>query len=447
MSADGRSVDFFSDSAPGSSDSTPARDVVQRGDESDVDFFESPAKRETTRKDSKRDSKPDSDDTDDKPGTTDHRRAGEDEPDDVDEDEEGEGDDDEEEELKTKKDSKKQEKKEDKEKDEDALEEGEQVLQEDEPKKKRKGLKFKLGDEVITVPHDGVITLNAGGEEIEVTAHDLRQSFASKKEMNRIRGENDKVLREAKRIDAEAKVKEQEMLQFAREFAEKVKKKENVIAAVADLFDPFLADGTSGLDLVRQIRAGILENAEHWLSLTEEQRRNLDLQEELQYERSKRTRIEESQKKVVRSQELMQQMEKAGRAFGVPDGKTFLDTQAELTELAKSKKTSVFRDLKEITPNHIGGFYAMKSVIKEVYPKALEDPEVVGRFFDIAVNFNPTREELLEVVRTHFGINGSQASEASSGTNGKHATNGKLSFKPRVEKADGKAKTKENLFL
>jgi hypothetical protein len=329
---------------------------------------------------------------------------------------------------------------------EESTEESEQESASDTPPpegeatKRARPIIFKQGDEKIKVRPDARITVTVNGKDEEVTVSDLRNSYSSKsalkEEYLKSKAEREKVAQQSVHVEAERR----EMEAWVKHFATRVKKKDEVIPAIVELLEPFSEqDGdTSPLAIVRSIRSGILEQAQAFLQLTEAERRTLEVEEENAYLRYRQKKSRESQNKNVQNQQILVEIEKVMKEVSIPSLDVFEHNFNDLQQLQKAEAIKV----RDITPKHVGEFFSMRAVVHKVSPKLLTDEKAMGRLFSIKLEFEPTTEELEQVIRGY--VSGSDRSEATPEKSKKTP----LSNKPKLEKSNGtKPKSKRELFL
>ena len=328
------------------------------------------------------------------------------------------------------------------EEEEEASEEEESEKEEKEeepPVARKKPLVFKSGDEKIKIKPDAKIMVPVDGKMQEVPAAELLQSYSSRAarlaEHKAVEAEKTQTLQQAKYVNAQW----EEMQGFVKKFGERVKDPTQVIPAIAELLEPFSGgDDESPLAVIRSIRNGILENATAWLQLSPEERERLDLQEELEWHKSRKQKEREAAKKRQEIDSRLVQIKEVCHNYGIKDVDAFDDELKELHSLVSSKQVQITN----ITPGHVGGFYIVKQVVSRFAPKLASDKAIISDIMNVALQTNPSKKELEEFVKAYAGSDSDQQSKATP--KGKKT----LSHKPRLERPVGpKTIGKGNLFL
>lgn len=199
------------------------------------------------------------------------------------------------------------------------------------------------------------------------------------------------------------------------------------------------AAGLNALDVVRGIRAEIIDSADNYLSLSPAERKSIDLQDELEYYKHREAKKAERERVLQERKKAEEEKTSVLTTYGIPDAQTFKQIQAQLVEANGGKP---------VAPAQVGEYYKayqqavfVGGIIKRVDESLLQDKQYIGKLIKLVDAFEPTEAELEQTIR------GSISTQETG--------NGTKSTKPVVRKAQrsGEAKTKnkplsrENLFL
>lgn len=309
----------------------------------------------------------------------------------------------------------------DEDEDEDEDEEGEEeTLEAVVAPKPGKPVKAVTKDGELEIPTDAKMKVKVNGEFVEASVREILDSYSSSRENQRVASQ---------------------LQNQSREIQSKIEQYDNVLTHFTELatqgraveaFSHLLeASGKDALPVIRQIRKELVENAQAYLSMSEEEKKVFEAREESLYYQSRLSARDQAARDQQSLQEVGRQVQAAMQKYNIPTQEDFRELYFE----AKDWGTKQGLDESQIDAEYVGQFATLKrqsellfSTLDEVSPDLKQDPEVVARLAKAISAFNPSKEELRRVVKSIYAQS-EQKSEAVAETSKK-----KLSSKPLANK-------------
>lgn len=284
-----------------------------------------------------------------------------------------------------------------------ALEEGEKEKLKEalKPPAAKKSAKATVDGKPVDLSLDATFEQKVDGKVEKVALKDLLESYSS-------RTTNVRRHRELQRKENEVTAKERGVDTLVNTFAAEVEKG-NIIPAISMLVE---RTGRDALLTIRTLREGIIKNAREYLEMSDEDRHKLHLAEEAEYYKN---RVKQKDDQVATTQQmaaLEKKIDAAIEKYQIPEGREGFKYWFEQTRNHVKQQISEGNlDPKtDVGPDSVGQFYTavqqarlLNSVVDEVNPKLREDTEAMDRIAKVIKTFNPSQEDLLDVVKEMYG--------------------------------------------
>lgn len=189
---------------------------------------------------------------------------------------------------------------------------------------------------------------------------------------------------------------------------------------------------------IRSIRNDLIEQATEYLRMSPEQRALLDYKEEVEYLRSRQQREAARLKQQREAEESNTSFSRLLEETGIPDKDTFDKAKAHLENTLQKKASN--DEVAAWYRTYVTGRRVIDLAVKNGIQGLEKDTESLARLVKAVYAFEPTEDELLEVIKEQFV----STEKATPGQKER-----KLSTKPvKSESTNGARKLKRNdLFL
>lgn len=259
------------------------------------------------------------------------------------------------------------------------------------------GIKFKVGDTEQELPGDALVQVKIDGKMENVSLSDLRNGYSGQASLS-------KNYAQLKTEKAEF-TKERDNLDYA------VKTVHDLLAVKKDLRGTieFLADamGQDGAKLYEETVGNIKKSIEEFSQLSPQERRERELQEELDYHRGKTAHWKNQETSRKEMQTLEHQATQVMEKYGI-DKETFAKRYDEL------KKAGRYED-SQITPEFIGAYNEklkqidfVDNLVSTQYPDLENKDSEIDRISTLCLQMGATNEEIEAVVNQVLGESAEQ---------------------------------------
>lgn len=332
---------------------------------------------------------------------------------------------------------------------EEAAEEPEEVKEEEKSAAptRKKPFKITANGEDTKVSPTATITIKSNGEVKAVPLAEVVDSYTSKEENTKkfyeLREKEKTLSTQVQTItrqkDSEIHKLKSEVETFSstiqRLATEATKKDGSPLAVFGEILEGVGADP---LAAIRSIRNDLIEQASAYLQMSPQERALLDYKEEVEYLRSRQQREAAKLKQEREAEESNTSFSRLLQETGIPDRDTFEKAKAHLEDTLKKKATN----------DEVAAWYRTYTVGRRVIDLAAKngiqglekDTESLSHLVKAVFAFEPTEDELLEVIKERFV----STEKATTGQKER-----KLSTKPvKSESVSGTRKLKrDDLFL
>lgn len=288
------------------------------------------------------------------------------------------------------------------------------------------------GEETLEIPETAVFIQKVDGEEQEVTLAELRQNFAGKVPWDRRFQELDKKTKDFER-------EKNQINQYVNDFAKKVN--DGDVLGAMEYVAEFA--GKDPLEFRKEIKTLLLTNLQEYASLSEEQRKQADLQEENEFLRRRQQSESERRAQDQEQASVQRELDRIQETYGIDDT-ALVALHDDLVANGVAKETITTAMLEKYHRSSVAYGKAEKVLgeFDESYVNNDAMVETVKRYVDsdLMMDENAVREY---VTKSFPGI--SQKKSASKSVSNRVR---KSASKSSVSKADSAQKKSEvdNLF-
>lgn len=159
--------------------------------------------------------------------------------------------------------------------------------------------------------------------------------------------------------------------------------------------------GHDPITFIRKLRAELADQASQWTSLSEEQKKLIELEEENNYHKSRLETQAEASKRKQEEEQLLGYVSQVETQYGMPPGSWHDYHEVMVTEQEAGRIPPG-----EITIQQVGEFYngvqaynVVTATVKELAPHLAEDKQVIGDLLTSYRMHGLSKEDLADVVR------------------------------------------------
>lgn len=178
-------------------------------------------------------------------------------------------------------------------------------------------------------------------------------------------------------------------------------KQSNEGQALKALTKAMADQGHDPLTFIKRLRAELADQATQWSSLSEEQKRVIELEEENNYHKSRLESQAQDSKRKQEEEQLLGYVAQVETQYGMPQG-SWHDYYGVMVEEQKAGRIPDG----EITIQQVGEFYqgvqaynVVTATLKGIVPALAEDKQVIGELLTSYRTHGLSKEDLEEVVR------------------------------------------------
>lgn len=181
--------------------------------------------------------------------------------------------------------------------------------------------------------------------------------------------------------------------------------------------------GADPIEFMRGLRTQLANEASKWSSLTDEQKKLIELEEELNYSKSRLETQAEASKREQEEQQLLQVVSQVEQQFGMPEG-----SWRQWYEVLQEEQQAGRVPPGDITIQQVGEFYrgtqayvTVSETLKSLAPHVASDKEVISDLLRSYQTHGLSKEDLEDVVRELYPATPSEEEKPANGFDAERA--------------------------